>query len=101
MYSFQALWTMARESLDVVVVILANRRYRILDIEMKRTGGAVMGPQAESMIDISKPPLEWVPLARALGVPAHQAATAEEFSRLFRQAVAESGPRLIEARLNP
>ncbi|MCC7496670.1 MAG: acetolactate synthase large subunit [Bryobacterales bacterium] len=99
MYSLQALWTMARESLDVVTVILANRRYQILDVEMKRTGAAVLGRQAESMIDISNPPLEWVPLARALGVPARQATTAEEFSRLFQRAVAEPGPCLIEALL--
>ena len=97
MYSAQALWTMARESANVVVVILANRRYRILDIEMKRTGGVVIGPQAEAMIDIARPALDWVSMARALGVPGVQATTAEEFSRHFARGVREPGPYLIEA----
>ena len=55
MYTLQALWTMARERLDVTVVILANRRYRILDIEMQRTGAGACGPRAEEMIDLTDP----------------------------------------------
>jgi acetolactate synthase I/II/III large subunit len=101
MYSLQALWTMARESLDVVTVIFANRRYRILDVEMKRTGAAAIGPLANDMIDIGRPALDWVKLAEAQGVSASRAASADEFIDQFRGAVKERGPRLIEAVLEP
>ena len=67
MYTLQSLWTMARERLDVMTVVLANRRYRILDVEMRRTGDGPMGSAANDMIDIGRPPLDWVKLAEAQG----------------------------------
>jgi len=81
----------------VVTVILANRRYRILDIEMRRTGAGAMGPMANDMIDISRPDLNWVQLAEAMGVPATRATTGGEFVTQFRAAVSQTGPALIEA----
>jgi acetolactate synthase-1/2/3 large subunit len=97
MYTLQSLWTMARERLDVVTVILANRRYRILDIEMQRTGAGEMGPMANDMVDISRPDLDWVKLSEGMGVPATRATTADEFIAQFRAAVSQAGPALIEA----
>jgi acetolactate synthase-1/2/3 large subunit len=97
MYTLQSLWTMARERLDVVAVILANRRYRILDIEMHRTGGGSVGPAANEMVDLARPDLDWVKLAEGQGVQAARATTADEFIREFRAAMNERGPRLIEA----
>jgi acetolactate synthase-1/2/3 large subunit len=97
LYTPQALWTMARERLDVTVVILANRRYRILDIEMQRTGAGAVGPRAEEMIDLTDPALDWVRLARGFGVEAVRASNADEFIREFQAAMQERGPRLIEA----
>jgi len=97
MYTLQALWTMAREQLDVVTVILANRRYHILDIEMQRTGAGELGRVANDMIDIGRPDLNWVKLAEGLGVPATRATTADEFIAHFRAAVNQTGPTLIEA----
>ena len=97
MYSLQALWTMAREQLDILVVIFANRRYGILEIELRRTGTKEIGPAAARVIDIGNPDLDWVALSRGLGVPAARAATCEEFAREFRIGMAERGPRLIEA----
>jgi acetolactate synthase-1/2/3 large subunit len=97
MYTLQSLWTMARESLDITVVILANRRYRILDVEMQRTGAHGFGPLAERMVDLTRPDLDWVSLARGMGVPAARAATAPEFAVLLRRALAERGPSLVEA----
>jgi acetolactate synthase-1/2/3 large subunit len=97
MYSLQALWTMARENLDVLVVIFSNRRYGILDLEMRRTGAAQLGSKANDMLDLSRPDLDFVSLARGMGVPATRAATAAEFTAQFREAVSERGPRLIEA----
>ncbi len=88
---------MARERLDVITVILNNRRYRILDIEMQRTGAGPVGPKAEEMIDISRPALDWLYLAAGLGVPATRATTAAEFAAQFRSALNASGPHLIEA----
>ncbi len=97
MYTLQSLWTMARERLDVVVVILANRRYRILEIESRRTGAGEIGPRANDMMDLSRPDLDWVKLAEGQGVPGCRARTTDEFVTLFRQAVKQKGPRLIEA----
>ena len=97
MYTLQSLWTMARERLDVVAIILANRRYRILDIEMQRTGAGAIGPAANRMIDISRPNLDWVKLAEGQGVPAVSAATSDEFIAAFRTALQQPGPYLIEA----
>jgi acetolactate synthase-1/2/3 large subunit len=97
MYTLQALWTIARERLDVVTVIFANRRYAILDIEMQRTGAGGFGPAAGRLIDIGKPDLDWVSLAAGMGVAATRASSAAEFAGQFQAAVREKGPRLIEA----
>jgi acetolactate synthase I/II/III large subunit len=96
MYSYQSLWTMARENLDVVVVMFANHRYRILDIEMKRTGARGVGEKANNMLDLERPDLDFVSLARGLGVPATRATTAAEFTAQFEAAVKQRGPCLIE-----
>jgi acetolactate synthase-1/2/3 large subunit len=100
MYTLQALWTMARERLDVTTVIFANRRYRILDIEMKRTGGDGVGPSANAMIDIGRPDLDWVKLAGAQGVEACRARTTDEFAGQFQVAMKGRGPVLIEAMID-
>ena len=97
MYTLQSLWTMARERLDVTIVILANRRYRILDIEMRRTGAGAVGPLADKMLDLSGPAPDWVRLSEGFGVHAARVNTADEFIRQFRTAMIEPGPRLIEA----
>ncbi|MBI4876102.1 MAG: acetolactate synthase large subunit [Acidobacteria bacterium] len=99
MYTLQALWTMARERADVVTVIFANRRYRILDIEMRRTGAGQVGPRANDMLDLARPHLDWVRLAEGHGVAASRASTADEFIAQLRDALRERGPRLIEAQL--
>ncbi len=97
MYTPQALWTMARENLNVLTVIFANHRYRILDIELQRTGATGFGEIANNMIDIGRPDLDWVSLAHGMGVSATRATTTAEFNAQFRDAVAAAGPRLIEA----
>lgn len=97
MYTLQSLWTMARERLDVVAIILANRRYRILDIELRRTGAGEMGPRASEMADLTRPDLDWVKLSEGLGVPAVRTGTADEFASRFRAALRRGGPALIEA----
>jgi acetolactate synthase-1/2/3 large subunit len=81
----------------VTTVIFANRRYQILDIEMQRTGTSSFGRTADSMMDIGRPTLDFVGMAAGMGVPATRAATAAEFDAQLREALAVSGPRLIEA----
>jgi len=97
MYTLQSLWTMARERLDVVAIVLANRRYRILDIELRRTGAGEMGPRANEMADLTRPTLDWVKLSEGLGVEAARAASVDEFANHFRAALRQAGPVLIEA----
>lgn len=101
MYTPQALWTIARERLDIVTVILANRRYRILDVEMRRTGADGYGPRAVEMIDIGRPDLDWVKLSEGMGVQATRVETAGRFAAEFRAAMKSRGPRLIEAVIAP
>jgi acetolactate synthase-1/2/3 large subunit len=97
MYTLQSLWTMAREGLDVTVVILANGRYRILDVEMDRTGAGAIGARANDMLDLRRPDLDWVKLSEGMGVESTRATTADEFIEQWTAAVNQRGPRLIEA----
>jgi acetolactate synthase-1/2/3 large subunit len=97
MYTLQALWTMARESLDVTVILFANRKYAILEIELQRLGAGRPGPKANDMFDLSRPELEWVALARGMGVPATRATCAEQFAAQLARALATPGPSLVEA----
>jgi acetolactate synthase-1/2/3 large subunit len=99
MYTIQALWTMAREQLDVTTVIFANRSYRILNIELMRVGATNAGPRAKQMLDISRPDLDFVALAKSMGVAASRPTTAEEFCRDFARAMSERGPHLIECQV--
>ncbi|MGD2133951.1 MAG: acetolactate synthase large subunit [Maricaulaceae bacterium] len=95
MYTLQALWTQAREKLDVTTVIFANRSYAILNIEMKRVG-AEGGAKALSMLDLHNPELDWVKLAEGMGVHAMRAETTEAFADQFARCMRERGPHLIE-----
>jgi acetolactate synthase-1/2/3 large subunit len=99
MYTLQALWTQARENLDVTTVILANRSYAILNVELHRVGALNAGPKALAMLDLRNPELDFVSLAAGLGVEASRAETVEAFDEQFADAMRESGPRLIEVRL--
>ena len=97
MYTVQSLWTMAREALDIVVVIFANHSYRILNVEMLRTGAGEPGPAAANLLELDKPKIDWVALAQAQGLPAVRCETAEHFDEAFADAMARRGPMLIEA----
>ena len=97
MYTVQALWSIAREQADVTVVIMNNRSYAILNVELARVGAGQPNPKTLSMFDLSRPDLDFVALAEGLGVRASRATTAEEFDAQLGEALAERGPRLIEA----
>jgi acetolactate synthase I/II/III large subunit len=97
LYTISALWTMARERLDVTVVILNNHAYAILQLELARVGSSATGPQSRSLLDLGDPDIDFVAIAQGFGVPATRAGTAEELAEQFRAAVAEPGPHLIDA----
>jgi len=98
MYTLQALWTQAREKLDVVNVIFANRVYKILYGELRATG-ATPGCASDNFFDLSRPDLDWVGLARGMGVEAVRVETLETFADTFRAACGRRGPFLIEFRI--
>ncbi len=99
MYTIQSLWTQARESLNVTTLLCNNRSYRILQVELHRSGVTEPGPKARSLTDLSNPDLDWVRLARGMGVPAVRVETAEALSESLRRAFSEPGPQLIEMML--
>jgi acetolactate synthase-1/2/3 large subunit len=97
MYTIQSLWTMAREELDICIIIFANRKYQILQVELARVGAQTMNKKTLDMLDLSNPDLDFVKMSEGMGVQAARATTAEEFNDLLRRFMAERGPRLIEA----
>jgi acetolactate synthase-1/2/3 large subunit len=98
MYTLQALWTQAREKLDVLDVVFANRVYKILYGELRATG-ATPGCASDNFFDLSRPDLDWVGLARGMGVEAVRVETLETFADAFRAACGRRGPFLIEFRI--
>ena len=96
MYTLQALWTMAREGLDVTVVIFANRGYQILRLEMAAVGVTERGRNATAMFDIDGPELDWVSLAKGHGVDGVRVTDMVQFATAFGGAMGREGPYLIE-----
>jgi acetolactate synthase-1/2/3 large subunit len=97
MYTLQALWTQAREGLDVTTVIFNNRSYAILNLELSRVGAESSGPKALDMLDLSRPDLDFAALARGMGVEAARATTADELVAALERGIAEPGPYLVDA----
>lgn len=97
MYTIQALWSMAREQSDVTAVIYSNRSYAILRMELARSGIPAPSDRISNLVDLNNPELDFVSLARGLGVEADRATSVADFSRLFSSAMEKKGPRLIEA----
>jgi acetolactate synthase I/II/III large subunit len=96
MYTIQSLWTMAREQLDVTVVIYNNRSYGILNVELARVGAQQGGPKAAAQLDLSEPDLDFVAIGNGLGVPSQRVDTGEDLVDALQRAIAEPGPHLIE-----
>ncbi|MEN3950176.1 acetolactate synthase large subunit [Iodidimonas sp. SYSU 1G8] len=96
-YSVQAFWTQARERLDVVTIIGSNRSYNILNVELARAGVTEPGPITRSMAGLDRPFLDWVKIGEGFGVPSVAVDTAEGLAQALQVALAERGPRLIEA----
>jgi acetolactate synthase I/II/III large subunit len=96
MYTLQALWTHAREGLDVTTLLCANRSYRILQGELAHAGLAERGPAAAALTDLSSPTVDWVLLAEGMGVPGRRVTTVEELVPALTEALSTPGPRLLE-----
>jgi acetolactate synthase-1/2/3 large subunit len=99
MYTVQALWSMAREKTEIVIVVLKNDAYAILGLEMARVREKELNARMNSMLDLNNPTLDWVNISTGLGVPATRAGTAEEFHRQFEAALGAKGPHLIECQV--
>ena len=97
MYTVQALWTQAREKLNVTTVLFSNRKYAILQVEFMRVGAVNPGRKAMDMMELTRPDLDWVALAQGMGVNAVRVESAEAFNDAFAQALVSPGPNLIEA----
>jgi acetolactate synthase-1/2/3 large subunit len=96
MYTIQSLWTMAREQLNITVVIFNNRSYAILNIELERVGAQGGGAKAKSQLDLAGPELDFVALGKGMGVPSVHVETCEQLTAELERAIAEQGPHLIE-----
>lgn len=97
MYTLQSWWTMAREGLDVTTILFNNGSYAVLNMELGRVGAGTAGPKAKEMLDLHRPDLDFVSLARGMGVTATRATTAEEFNDQLAHALATPGPSVVEA----
>lgn len=97
MYTVQALWTLAREGLDVTVVIFANRAYQILRGELTNVGVQNPGPRAIDMLSLVRPTLGWVDMARGMGVEATRVEDTADFALALDAGLSTPGPVLIEA----
>ncbi len=100
MYTIQSLWTQARESLDIVTIILANRSYRLLQIEMDRLNIDRSGPSSNGLTGIASPEIDYASIARSMGVSAVRVDDADAFASAFSDALSAHGPHLIEAVLS-
>ena len=99
MYTLQSLWTQAREGLDVTTLVFANRTYQILRGEFDGVGAGEPGQRALDMLNIDRPSLDWVALAKGMGVPGRAVADADALNKALAEAIAEKGPRLIEVQM--
>ena len=97
LYTIQALWTQAREQLDVTTVLINNAAYAILRMELARAAAGQAGERAARMLDLSGPTPDFTQISTGLGVPATRVTTAADLDRALRLAYAEPGPHLIEA----
>jgi len=99
MYTPQAMWSMAREGLKVTTVVFANRDYTVLKREFSYLGVGRPGPSASDMFEIGRPDLDWVHLAKGMGVPGGRVNSLEGFAKALREGFESEGPSLIEVPL--
>src|SRR6202041_3121502 len=96
MYTAQALWTMAREGLNVTTVVFANRDYAVLKREFSYLGVGSPGQRAAAMFEIGRPDLDWTHLAKGMGIPGTRVTSLDAFGKALRTGFEADGPTLIE-----
>jgi acetolactate synthase-1/2/3 large subunit len=96
MYTIQALWTMARENLDICVMIFSNRSYNILYSQLADVGAANPGPRAIDMLTLDRPTLDFSMMSKSMGVPGGKAQNLEELTKQLTYAMSQKGPYLID-----
>ena len=99
MYTAQALWSMAREGLHITTVIFANRAYAVLQREFSYLGVGSPGPRARDLFEISRPHIDWVYLAKGMGVPGTRVSSMDTFAKELKKGLQSDGPTLIEVGL--
>jgi acetolactate synthase I/II/III large subunit len=99
MYTLQALWTMARERLKITTVIFANRVYGVLNREFSYLGVGDPGPRARDLFEIGRPDIDWVCLAKGMGVPGRRVSSIDSFAEALKEGFGTNGPTLIEVEL--
>jgi len=97
MYTIQALWTMARENLNIITIVFNNASYSILNVELERVGAGKAGQKAKSQLDLHQPVMDFARMAQSMGVHGIRASTAEELTKAMDYALKMPGPHLIEA----
>ncbi len=101
MYTIQALWTLAREGLNVTAVIFNNAAYSVLNVELERVGAERIGPKARAQLDLGGAGLDFAKIAEGMGVTAVRVEETDAFCRALAQALATPGPHLIDAVVPP
>ena len=96
MYTIQSLWTMAREGLDVCVMIFSNRSYNILYSQLASVGVANPGPRAIDMLTLDRPTIDFMGMAKSLGMPGAQVRDLDELTQQLSNAMSQRGPFLID-----
>src|SRR5689334_2520025 len=96
MYTIQSLWPQARENLNITTLLLNNRSYAILHHELANVGAQNVGRKAIEMMDLSRPELDFIALARGMGVPGERVETMDEFNEAVARGIATPGPYLVE-----
>lgn len=96
MYTIQALWTMAREQLNVTSIIFNNASYSVLNLELERVGAESAGAKAKAQLDLHGPVLNFTQLGQGMGVHSTRTTSTDEFIKAFEHALANPGPHLIE-----
>jgi acetolactate synthase-1/2/3 large subunit len=99
MYTAQALWTMAREGLNVTTVVFANREYAVLKREFSYLGVGEPGARAAALFEIGRPDLDWTMLAKGMGVPGSRVTSLDAFGKALKAGLEGQGPVLIEVPL--
>src|SRR5258708_9373040 len=100
MYTLQSLWTQAREGCNVVTIVFASRIYQILSGEFDGVGAGEPGQRALDMLKIDRPTIDFVALAKGMGVAGRAVDNVDDFVKALAEAIAEPGPRLIEVQIS-